>query len=289
MKKELPIYDITKFQNFNNFNDVYANYLKPHVSKHHFTNLPHKHDFYLVALFTHGSGTHEIEFVSYKVEPGALFIMKPGQMHYWKLSKDVQGYIYFHSKNFYDEAYRSMKINEFSFYKSNQNQACIKLSGNLLEEIRVLMRKITEEYNAEKTLKHQKMHALINLVYVELTRTFYPIEKKKGNGSYLIKVEQFEELIDNNYKVMKSASDYAEKLNMTEKHLNRICKDCYNKTSTQIITARIILEAKRMLIYGKFNVTEIAEQLGYINVSYFVRLFKKNTGVTPRGFLNSYK
>lgn len=86
MEKKLPVYNIHKFQNFSDTPNVYANCLKHHVSQHQFTNLPHKHDFYLVALFTHGSGTHEIDFVRYKVKPEALFIMKPGQMHYWKLS-----------------------------------------------------------------------------------------------------------------------------------------------------------------------------------------------------------
>jgi YesN/AraC family two-component response regulator len=48
------------------------------------------------------------------------------------------------------------------------------------------------------------------------------------------------------------------------------------------------LEAKRMLIYSKLNVTQIGEELGYFDNSYFVRFFKKNVGMTPFGFLTKY-
>ena len=150
------------------------------------------------------------------------------------------------------------------------------------------MKKITEEQKSVKAFKWQKIHSLINLVYIEMTRIFNPKEKI-NNGTYLSKAEKFEELIDKHYKTMKYVRDYAGKLNITEKHLNRICRDCYNKTSTQLIAERIVLEAKRMLIYGKWNVTEIGAELGYNDPSYFVRFFKKNTGLTPHGFLKQYK
>ncbi len=83
--------------------------------------------------------------------------------------------------------------------------------------------------------------------------------------------------------------NYAFKLNITKKHLNRVAKSCIGKTSTQLISERIILEAKRMLIYSKLNVTQIGEELGYFDNSYFVRFFKKNVGITPFAFLVKYK
>ena len=59
--------------------------------------------------------------------------------------------------------------------------------------------------------------------------------------------------------------------------------------STRLISERTILEVKRMLIYSKLNVTQIGEQLGYFDNSYFVRFFKKNVGITPFAFLVKYK
>ena len=72
---------------------------------------------------------------------------------------------------------------------------------------------------------------------------------------------------------------------MSEKHLNRISKACLNKTTTDLITDRIILEAKRELTHSNLTVREIADKLGYFDNSYFARLFKKKSGQTPIEFI----
>jgi AraC-like DNA-binding protein len=72
---------------------------------------------------------------------------------------------------------------------------------------------------------------------------------------------------------------------MSEKHLNRISKACLNKTTTDLITDRILLEAKRSLTHTTLCIGEIAENLGYLDNSYFARFFKKKTGETPLEFM----
>ncbi|HWY09801.1 MAG TPA: helix-turn-helix transcriptional regulator [Bacteroidia bacterium] len=281
MATKLPVYDIKAFGEKDSV-EFYANRLKPHVATHAFTNLPHKHDFYLVMLVTQGRGTHEIDFTNYKVTPGLLFIMRPGQMHYWKLSKDINGYVFFHSKTFFEET--NLKLQDYPFYKSFQSVPHLKLSGKTLSEIKNLMNSITEEYKNDEALKMQKLQALVNLTYITISRN-YKAGKISKNQTYLSKAIEFETLIEKHFKELKSATDYASRLNISEKHLNRITRFCFNKTSTQLIAERIILEAKRLLIHTQLQVTQIAYELGYVDKSYFVRFFKKNAGETPLGFL----
>ena len=58
----MPIYSINKFELSTNEGDFYTSFLSKHVKNHHFTNYPHKHDFFLVILFTQGKGKHEVDF-----------------------------------------------------------------------------------------------------------------------------------------------------------------------------------------------------------------------------------
>jgi AraC-like DNA-binding protein len=99
-----------------------------------------------------------------------------------------------------------------------------------------------------------------------------------------VKIKNFEVLLEQNFKIEKAPSFYASQLTITLKHLNRICNEMLQKTTTEVITDRIILEAKRMLMDKKFTVNEIATELGFDVYSYFTRLFKKNTGMTPTNF-----
>jgi AraC family transcriptional activator of pobA len=288
MKNNLPIYSINKFELSNNEGDFYTNYLNKHVKNHHFTNFPHKHDFFLVILFTQGKGKHEVDFETFKIEKGALFVLKPGRMHYWELSDDVDGFVFFHSKEFFDKGFVSLSIRDFHFYNSFQGTPYFKLKENQLNKINFVMNELVAEYVGNDFFKWQKIHALIVLVYVEISREKNPLRNIK-HQIYLTKLRQFEDLIEENFKSEKLVKEYAFKLNITEKHLNRVVKSCIGKTSTQLIGERIILEAKRMLIYSKLNITQIGEELGYFDNSYFVRFFKKNVGITPHAFLIKYK
>jgi AraC family transcriptional regulator, transcriptional activator of pobA len=295
MAQKLPVYDLQAFQEAEKSPDFYANRLKPHVAAHTFTNLPHKHDFYLVMLVTKGSGTHEIDFEKYTVAPGAVFIMKPGQMHFWKLSGDIDGFVFFHSRTFFEEAYFSNRqglsvsaLQEFPFFNTSQNTPYLKISKKNRPALKTLMQQILDEHLNQKTFKIQQLRALVNLVYIALSREYKPVTVLR-NQTYLNKALAFEHLIEQHFKDIKSAGEYAARLNITEKHLNRITQSCFNKTSTQLIAGRIVLEAKRMLMHTGLNVTEIADLLGYSDTSYFVRFFKKNAGQTPLAFLNKYK
>jgi AraC-like DNA-binding protein len=78
-------------------------------------------------------------------------------------------------------------------------------------------------------------------------------------------------------------------LGITPKHLNRIAQTVVQKTATDVITERVVLEAKRMLMYLDESLVEIAFRLGYEEYSYFVRVFRKSSGMTPTQFMRKYK
>jgi AraC-like DNA-binding protein len=54
----------------------------------------------------------------------------------------------------------------------------------------------------------------------------------------------------------------------------------------QFIINRLILEAKRLLLYSEISISTIADDLGFTDPSYFIRLFKKETGISPLTFRN---
>ncbi|MFD1551251.1 AraC family transcriptional regulator [Putridiphycobacter roseus] len=287
MNSAFPIYSIKEFQSTQHDNDFYANYANVHIKGHHFTKLPHKHDFYLIILFTKGSGKHEIDFETYQVKPGTLFILKPGEMHYWELSDDIDGFVFFHTKDFYDKRYVTSSLKDFAFFASFQSSPIIHVSEATQLQLEGLMLELVLESQKNELLKWEKIHALITMVYISISREYIPTYKVKS-VVYLKKVREFEDVIESNFKSIKFAKEYAAMLNITEKHLNRVTKACFNKTSTQLISERIMLEAKRMLMHSEYNVNQISEALGFNETSYFIRFFKKHTGLTPLHFLHAY-
>ncbi len=285
-KRNLPVYNIKDFSDYERENDFYANSMKRHLKDHHIILTPHKHDFFMTVLFTKGGGTHEIDFTNYKVAPGSVFMLRPGQTHNWKLSKESDGFIFFHSKDFYDSKSATEKVQDFPFFNSIHNSPHLLLKNKTKEKIESVFFEIKKEYDENNVFKFQKLYSLVSLTYIELTRSYQPTKKIKSEN-YLSKLRQLEELIDENYKSIKSPHDYAQMMAITEKHLNRISNTCLNKTTTDLISDRVILEAKRLLTHSKLPVNAIANELGFDDNSYFARFFKKKTGQTALEFIRS--
>jgi AraC family transcriptional activator of pobA len=78
-------------------------------------------------------------------------------------------------------------------------------------------------------------------------------------------------------------------LSMTPYQLNAITKGLLKKTVSELINEYIILEAKRLLVGTVNQVNQIADELGYDDPSYFIRFFKKQTGLTPEAFRQNFK
>jgi AraC family transcriptional activator of pobA len=279
-------------QQFSNENaDFYAKTLSEHLTTSHLhIEKPHKHDFFACMLFTQGSGIHEIDFNSYEVKPGAVFLLSPGQTHHWELSEDCDGIIFFHSRAFYDAHYLHQTLKDFPFFSTIQSQAAIFLDQKALPEFNYLFEKVLEIGGDGKIKKKELILSIVTQIYIQLER--YITTDGSGHTNehspYYLKFLQFEKLVEAHFQTEKSANQYAEWMHMTPKHLNRINKSIVNKTSSQVIADRIILEAKRMLIYAQNNFNEVADQLGFSDYAHFSKLFKNKTGLTPTAFFKKY-
>jgi AraC family transcriptional activator of pobA len=292
MVKKSDAIKVLGIQQFTSENThFYVKTLAEHLKTSHLhIEKPHKHDFFACMLFTHGSGMHEIDFNSYDVKPGAVFLLSPGQTHHWELSKDCDGIIFFHSKDFYDTHYLHQTLKDFPFFSTIQNQAAIFLGHHKLQEIWPLFEKVLEIGSDGKIKGKELILSVITQIYIELERFITTDDAGNINehSSYYLKFLQFEKLVEEHFRSEKSANQYANWMHMTPKHLNRINKSIVNKTSSEVIADRIILEAKRMLIYARNNFNEVADALGFADYAHFSKLFKNKTGLTPTEFFKKY-
>ncbi len=283
----ISVLNIKAFNQSVSENDFYANYFSQHLKRNRSKiSIPHKHDFFLFVVFTEGTGSHEIDFKTYPIKKGSVFMLKPGQMHSWILSEDIEGYIFFHSQSFYASTNHSIIVNQFPFFSSSYNPPLLNLSAKDLDTVKDLFKAVVEEAFSKGLMRYQKISSLINIIYIELSRIYLRNYQTDSlpNANYSIRFYELEQLIETKFQTEKSPVVYADLMNMSTKHLNRICKAVSGKTTLELIIDRVILEAKRMLLHSKSNFTEIGLILGYEDYAYFSRVFKNKTGQSPRDF-----
>ncbi|MBB6369373.1 AraC family transcriptional regulator [Chryseobacterium shigense] len=281
------------FQSGRNTSDFYFNTMKEHlVVGHQHIEKPHRHDFYAAVLFTKGKGIHEIDFQRYDVSEGSLFFLSPGQIHSWELSEDIDGYIFFCSQEFYEMHYVNQKLRNFPFFGSVSFPRKLQLDPDEMIKNTGLFQDLEREYQAQDLMKEGFILSLMSQIFINATRLFsknVDMHSSSASLSYFKHYQDFEDLMEQHFTTQKSISYYASLLGITPKHLNRIIQTVVQKTATDIITERVVLEAKRMLMYLDESLIEIAFRLGYEEYSYFVRVFRKSSGMTPTQFMRKYK
>jgi AraC-like DNA-binding protein len=103
------------------------------------------------------------------------------------------------------------------------------------------------------------------------------------------RLEDFLELIETHMASHKQVSYYAQMLNLSLYQLNAITKTTLGKTCSQLMDEAVILEAKRYLLATSQQINQIAFDLGYEDISYFSRFFKKHTGYSPEAFRQNFR
>ena len=146
-----------------------------------------------------------------------------------------------------------------------------------------ILSELTEEFKREGAAQYDMLQSylkqfIINAVRVQKNK--YQI--KDDTDSKLFK--DFSTLVEFNFTKLHSVTDYAERLGISPKSLTKHFQKIRAQKPSDFIKNRIILEAKRKLIYTDFSVKEIAFDLGFNDPAYFTRFFTKATQSSPLQF-----
>ncbi len=285
-KEKIPSYSLDTFDKRQEKKPYQVEVFDAH--RHFQVTYPHRHhDFYEILFLTKGSGLHVIDFKAHDIRPNSLFFLSPGQVHNLDLSKDVEGYIFLFRSEFYQlNKSNKNKLLEFPFFHGLETQASpLYLDSDTdAERIKKIFVSGCDEIMANQPDESEMVSVLLDLLLLECRR-LYPQNLPSSTipkGTLLVK--RFKQLIDEHYLENLSVRDYAEKLSITPSHLTETVRELTGKTSNELIKQKVILEAKRLLVYSEMTVTEIAHQLNFKDQSYFTRLFRQTTKLTPLQF-----
>jgi AraC-like DNA-binding protein len=130
---------------------------------------------------------------------------------------------------------------------------------------------------------------LLNLLsnFLLLTTSYTHYNEHLAHSHFLNYALQFENLVEKYVLTEKKVSFYTLKIGITEKTLTKSLQLIFNTSPKTIIKNRIIFRVKRSLIFSDKNITQIAHEAGF-DVSYFVKFFSQETGMSPKAFREKY-
>ncbi|EKE70512.1 helix-turn-helix domain-containing protein [Celeribacter baekdonensis] len=100
---------------------------------------------------------------------------------------------------------------------------------------------------------------------------------------------RYREILETHFKSEKGLEFYASKLGVSIQRLNLACKARVGKTASQLLHERVVIEAKRCLIYMTMTVAEVGYDLGFEDPAYFSRFFSQRVGQPPGAYRETYQ
>jgi AraC family transcriptional regulator, transcriptional activator of pobA len=247
----------------------------------------HRHDFYYILVIEKGSGSHEIDFTDYEVCNYSIFLMRPGQVHQLNLNAGTMGFILQFKT---DYIYSENKLSQELLRKVSHVNFC-NLERNGFKKLEAILIYILKEYKDKQEGYQEVIKSNLSIFFIELVRHRQnkKITSNDNNQYSQEQLEKFLALLEVNITKKKNVSQYADMLNISTYQLNTITKTLLRKTPSELINELIILESKRQLLATSNQVSQIANYLGYDDISYFIRFFKKHTEYSPEVFRQNFK
>lgn len=239
---------------------------------------PHIHTkLFQIFMVESGKVKFQDSFQEKNVESPCLIIIPPATLHGLRYSPDVKGRILTISVSILENIFQSSTLLSLT-----SPQLIERFEDEYsFEEIQNLIKNIDKELFGDFPERRLMMQTYITQLFVTIQRILQNSESNYEEKSpFLLHFKHFQKLIKTSDKP-KTIPEFAQELNISAVHLNRICQNVVGKSALQVIQEYLIEESKKYLEYTSHSVSEIAYLLKFEYPNYFAKLFKKQTGISP--------
>lgn len=238
---------------------------------------------YSVVFVPEGQGVFYADFGAFSFEGPALLFSTPLQtIHMAQKGQGECSLLQFHGDFYCIEYHRLEVACNGLLFNNIYVQPVVGLSQNDVALINRLLDLIEDELS-QFAPSEIVLRATIQLFLAKASSI-----KMREEGEIIFKkdedMEHFRSLLDENYLTLRKPVDYAQLLAMSPSNLTKRCTRYFQKSPSQLIQERLLLEAKKQLHLTRKSIKEIAYSLAFKDEFYFSRMFKKLAKVSPQAF-----
>ena len=253
----------------------------------HKTEQAHRHAYYEICIFINGAGTHMIDFKTFPIKSTSIHFLTPGQVHLISREENYHGFLLVFSREFYSLGLQDEDLlMTLPFFNNNTSEPILNLNRHEFDELVDIIEHLRKDYKRDSEIREDVLRSYLHIFLLKCRYFFNRIHFDTNivkDPTFLL-VNNFRNQVEQNFKDIHLVKDYADRLNESPAHLNKIVKSITGENAGEFIIKRIVLEAKRLLIYTDLSNKEISFKMNYDDPSYFSRLFRKKVGMSPSEF-----
>ena len=246
---------------------------------------------FIKVLFLKAGGKVIIDFKHHKASTDTLFFINKSQVYKLTDIEKSDGILLYYNRDFYCVEIHDNEVScDGILYNNVYEIPTIPLSKTESGIMQDIFNAIKYEIDHEDVANEEMIRILLKQIIIKATRIWKSEHKidETVKTQELEFLRKFSQLVELHFKNLHTVADYAKLLFVTPKNLNKKVTQFGDQSPNEIIKDRIILEAKRLLAHTLLTIKEIGYTLGYEDDAYFIRLFTKQTGISPQQFRKQY-
>ena len=253
---------------------------------------PHRTNFNQLFYFHKAKGIHTVDFEDITLADNSLLFAPKDTVHRFDDKAEVSGVLLLFTDNFFCSNSQDSILLRNCVLHSNITQSTLIHIPEQNTVFDNVFGQIYREFDNEKdSVQADILRNYIRLLLLHFIREqiSLPIFRNQSDNQDLELVRAFEYMLEQHYNSSPQVAYYCQSLNVTEKRLQTATRNILDQSPKEIIKDRIVLEAKRLLVYSSDSVKEISFRLGFDEPTNFTKFFKKSTGKSPMDFRSSQK
>jgi AraC family transcriptional activator of pobA len=251
---------------------------------------PHFHDGLVQLLYvTSGGGTVTMDAVTHPVRPQTMIVIPARCVHGFHFTPEIDGPVVTAAQRPL-ESIAEVAAPDLLPHIRRPLVLTVSESVRHVDALMPLFECIEREMRVHASGESAAGTGLLMAIFVQIARLADALAAPKdgpdapGRSRKAAQVERFRALVDQHFREHLPVEGYAARLGLTPGHLSRLCREVLGISSMDVISARIVHEAERELVYSILGIKQIAGLLGFADDAYFGRYFRKKTGRTPTEF-----
>ncbi|MCR4308082.1 MAG: helix-turn-helix domain-containing protein [Candidatus Berkelbacteria bacterium] len=247
-------------------------HMKPHQHRHYFQ----------IIFYSSGSSVFEIDGSKEQAIGPVAITIPPACIHGFHFQPNTDGYTLTIAESFLFEKVDTQNKNLLKLLLARAHVVRLHDNPDGLGEIEFILKMFDKEFNSPRLGRVLMLQLLFHTLMLLIRRQLIESDEKRfSDNTNTYNYNRYRTLVEEHFREHWQVTEYSNRLGLAERHLNRICRIIENKSALEVINGRLLLEAKRKLIYTTVPIASLAFELGFHDPAYFSRFFKKNTGLTP--------
>ncbi|MGC5703532.1 helix-turn-helix domain-containing protein [Pseudomonas sp. NFXW11] len=250
-------------------------------SLHHWEIKPHRHaDLYQLLYVQRGQALLEVEGSRQEVREAAIQVVPPLMVHGFRFSENIEGYVL----TLGAALVAQLETQLGAPLAVLAAPGCYKV-GRDRHSLNTLFKALLDEYEGSASARELLLHSLVNVLLVWIARRGQqPVVPGTRSERKQQLLGHFIKLVEQHYQEHPTVEALAHRIGLSSVHLNTLCRELAGQSALQIIHQRLMLEARRALIYTNISISQLSDNLGFSDPTYFSRFFKRLSGQSPHAF-----